>query len=232
VSAIAHLKPKFFSLENVRGYAKFEAFKLIVAALRSRGYAVEWRLLDSADYGVPQNRKRLWLLARLDDSPAIPWPTHADADSLQPSLFRSALPHVGWGSVADIAPMAVDGWSDRLQAALPNEPIPGCLVTGFKDASGNFSRPLTIRRKSQPSPTLLANMNRPSLLPWVIVSTRRGLQSAKRLTVPHMSALQGFPIGYQWGDNVTRSLESIGNAVSPPVMCAIALANIPKHVPC
>ena len=53
-----------------------------VAQLRALGYAVEWRVLNAADYGAPTSRKRLVIIARCDGKPIV-WPerTHAPRDS-------------------------------------------------------------------------------------------------------------------------------------------------------
>lgn len=57
---------------------KGETFRRWVRQLQNLGYAVEWRELVAADYGVPTTRKRLFLIARRDGAPIVwPEPTHA-----------------------------------------------------------------------------------------------------------------------------------------------------------
>lgn len=48
-------------------------FRRFVGSLRNLGYQVEWRVIDAADLGVPQHRRRLFLVARCDGLP-ISWP--------------------------------------------------------------------------------------------------------------------------------------------------------------
>ena len=58
-------KPKFFLIENVNGLLtdKFkDTFDDFVARLQLAGYDVEWKLLDAVDYGVPQNRERVFII--------------------------------------------------------------------------------------------------------------------------------------------------------------------------
>ncbi len=64
-SIIWYLTPHTFVLENVPRYEKSESFTIIKARLERCGYDVDVRVLNAADFGVPQNRKRLILRACL-----------------------------------------------------------------------------------------------------------------------------------------------------------------------
>lgn len=57
------LQPKVFILENVEGYRKARVFHAIVDVLHHLGYWVQWEVLNMADWGVPQTRRRLILRA-------------------------------------------------------------------------------------------------------------------------------------------------------------------------
>lgn len=84
-------RPKRIFLENVpefltwgpldsEGYPIEEragdTFEQWLGSLQLLGYAVEWRMLNAADFGAPTSRKRLFLVASLDGAPAWPEPTH------------------------------------------------------------------------------------------------------------------------------------------------------------
>ena len=85
-------RPKVVFLENVKPFADWgpldedgepiEAlrgtlFRKFVDDIRARGYSCEWRILNSADYGMPTSRKRLYMICKADGTPAIwPEPTH------------------------------------------------------------------------------------------------------------------------------------------------------------
>ncbi|HEY9598334.1 MAG TPA: DNA cytosine methyltransferase [Cyanophyceae cyanobacterium] len=58
--------PGYFMLEQVPDYINSQSFELIAQDLESDGYRYDYKILDMADYGVPQNRKRLILLAGRD----------------------------------------------------------------------------------------------------------------------------------------------------------------------
>ena len=62
------LKPKYLFLENVKGllnHDKGRTFKTILRALDGLGYDVEWQVLNSKDFGVPQNRERVFIVGHL-----------------------------------------------------------------------------------------------------------------------------------------------------------------------
>lgn len=62
------LKPKYLFLENVKGllnHDKGNTFEIILSALDELGYDVEWQVLNSKDFGVPQNRERVFIIGHL-----------------------------------------------------------------------------------------------------------------------------------------------------------------------
>ncbi|WP_247888979.1 DNA cytosine methyltransferase [Azospirillum brasilense] len=59
------VRPEIVTMENVRGLAKQAVWKEFVAALEEAGYRVVWQEVLCTEYGVPQNRRRLVLLASL-----------------------------------------------------------------------------------------------------------------------------------------------------------------------
>lgn len=62
------LKPKYLFLENVKGllnHDKGDTFEVILSALDELGYDVEWQVLNSKNFGVPQNRERVFIIGHL-----------------------------------------------------------------------------------------------------------------------------------------------------------------------
>lgn len=62
------LKPKYLFLENVKGLLNHDngnTFEVIISTLDELGYDVEWQVLNSKDFGVPQNRERVFIIASL-----------------------------------------------------------------------------------------------------------------------------------------------------------------------
>jgi len=58
-------KPKYILLENVKGLLSHDngrTFQTIIGVLADIGYNVEWQVLNSKDFGVPQNRERVFII--------------------------------------------------------------------------------------------------------------------------------------------------------------------------
>ena len=74
-------KPKYFVLENVNGFLNHDegkTFNIIwdeLKKLTSLGYDVHWKLLNTKDYGIPQNRERIWFIGILDSKKDFEFPT-------------------------------------------------------------------------------------------------------------------------------------------------------------
>lgn len=66
--AAKQIKPRFLFLENVKGLLSHESgrtFAVILGTLDELGYDAQWRVLNSKDFGVPQNRERVFLIGYL-----------------------------------------------------------------------------------------------------------------------------------------------------------------------
>ena len=66
--AVKQIKPRFVFLENVKGllnHNKGDTFRTILSTFDELGYDVQWRVLNSKDFGVPQNRERVYIIGHL-----------------------------------------------------------------------------------------------------------------------------------------------------------------------
>lgn len=62
---VAHKRPRYLLLENVKGLLTHDSgktFQTILRVLTDLGYRVQWQLLNSKDFGVPQNRERVYII--------------------------------------------------------------------------------------------------------------------------------------------------------------------------
>lgn len=102
------VRPQVIILENVpefRGWGPLDAHGKVIPSragetfsefcetLRAMGYRVEWAVLNSADYGAPTSRKRLFLVARCDGWP-IQWPAPTHGPGRLP--YRTAAECIDW----------------------------------------------------------------------------------------------------------------------------------------
>ena len=73
------VKPDIVTMENVPQLVRFrggEGFSEFVRTLRTSGYAVKHEIVRCSDFGIPQSRSRLVLIASKLDEPTLPTPTH------------------------------------------------------------------------------------------------------------------------------------------------------------
>jgi DNA (cytosine-5)-methyltransferase 1 len=102
VAALRAKQPRAFVLENVRGIvrshrATFDAILGQLQAIGNGAYAVAWRILNTAEHGVPQNRERVYIVgvkkASLRPTPRFRWP-----EPLPPQPLASFLDHDARGA--------------------------------------------------------------------------------------------------------------------------------------
>ncbi|MBL9068229.1 MAG: DNA cytosine methyltransferase [Sphingopyxis sp.] len=202
---IDEIRPKAVMIENVRGFlsAVFEDYRLhLKQQLDKLGYFADWRLFNASDYGVPQLRPRVVIVAlRKDLVDAFDWPT--------------PLPHnppsVG-ETLKDL--MAANGWAGAERWAQQANDIAPTIVGGSKKHGGPDLGPTRARQA-------WASMG---------VEGRSLAETAPepeffgmpRLTVRMVARLQGFPDNWQFYGRKTTAYRQVGNAFPPPVAKAVA----------
>lgn len=91
------IKPKTFILENVRGLFSSNGgqdFKNIIEHFEETGYTIYWKILDAANYGVPQFRQRLFIIGFRDRIKFdFPKETHGDPTLISSTLFPDLKPY-------------------------------------------------------------------------------------------------------------------------------------------
>ena len=98
------LKPKYLFLENVKGLLNHNrggTFKIILETLDELGYDVEWQVLNSKYFGVPQNRERVFIIGHLRGGSTRPiFPIRRTSG--ENSLEIVATTHHNYNSTKDI----------------------------------------------------------------------------------------------------------------------------------
>ncbi len=113
------LKPELFLFENVAGIlsmAKGTALNAILSEFEGIGYACQYKLLNAADYGVPQARPRFILIGSRDQKlVGFPEVTHSAFNVNLDLFFDHLKPHLTvWDAISDL-PEIIQGEGDEVQ---------------------------------------------------------------------------------------------------------------------
>lgn len=246
---IIQTKPKYFVLENVAVFAKSPQFRDLSDATEKGGiledYSFEWDVLNAADYGAPQARKRAILIGRHRDMPAIGLPA-----ATHPASEHRTVQSAFLGIPTDVEDGLEDRWvtvDERLHRGawsarelhigrtyadisvkrfkeippggnrfnLPEELLAPCWKK-HKSGSGDVMGRLHWER---PSVTIRTEFFKPE--------KGRYLHPVEHRVITHFEAatLQGFPATYQFVGSRGAIARQIGNAV--PIRLGAAIG---RHI--
>jgi len=236
---LAEAQPRTFLLENVEGLGfrgKDEGLHLIRDALATingkagTSYTASVAVLNAADYGVPQLRRRLFIVGARDGAPfRFPEPTHADPASVARAT-NSDRWRTAWDALHDLAEAADPGlrMQGKWAALMPSIPEGqnylwhterggGEPLFGWRRRYWSFLLKLA---KDQPSWTLAAQPG-PATGPfhW----------SGRRLSVQEMMRLQTFPGDVRVAGSHADAQRQLGNAV-PSLMAEVLAREIRQQL--
>ena len=199
VRIVKDKQPQVFIAENVKGLMtlhKGEIFKRIYKAFEDAGYTLSYRLLNAADYGVPQKRERMIMVGfRNDLGIKFEFPEETNKNNWVPL------------SVA-VQKLAIDEQKYYFSKR---------AVLGMKNAKPNMKRGLW-QHLDEPCltvPSHLAQVSLNSRDPVLLVDPEKELY--RRFTPREAARIQSFPDEFNFAGSETDAYRQIGNAV-PPVM--------------
>jgi len=215
-------RPKVVMLENVPGLKDDTRFDKFVATMADFGYQGEWKILNVANYGVPQRRRRLIYVAAYKKSILISTKenenrTVRDAIGALPAAGRSGdymhdFPEKRTKKIQEMIALIPQNGGSRSQ--LPDKYVLPCHKRnpkGFKDVYGRMAW-------DKPSPTITGGCASPSKGRFLHPEENRCI------TLREASLLQGFPINYIFpvGLPKDRLALMVGNALPVPFIYAHA----------
>ncbi len=195
-------------LENVIQMRSWDGYDLLISELGHLGYHIRSQVLDSADFGVPQTRRRLFLLCdrvRMPDEVANP--------KSRPVAARTTLdPPETWISRPLYAPKRAPDTLARAERAIAalgrREPF---LIVYYGSDGGGGWQPL-----DRPLRTL-TTLDRFGLVTW-----DNDTPLLRMLQVPELQRAMGFDSRFKLNHGSRRDrIRLLGNGVCPPVMEAV-----------
>ena len=200
VRILEEKQPESFLLENVEGLVTHDGgktFRVISDSLDDLGYFIAHKILDAADYGVPQHRKRIYIVGFRKNL------------GIDPELFQFPEPHPKPAFIGNFIEHHATGYaiSKHLQK-----------VYLFKKNDG---RPEIIDRHSQIQvKTLVSTYHKIQRLTGTFV--RDGETGLRLLSRNECKAIMGFPLDFKTPVSRTQMYRQFGNSVAVPVVKEIA----------
>ena len=225
VRLLKELSPKGFLFENVYGIVGAqggEAWKEIQESFSEVGYKLFFRILDAADYGVPQHRERLIIVGLKEGHFKFPRPTHGP-DSVDKNPFYNAETAVEGVAVTEtVESNRVGGRYGNLLDAIP----PGLNYSFYTEEMGH-PNPIFAWRSKFSDFLYKADPNTPVRTIKASGGAYTGpLHWENRFfTYEEYKRLQTFPDNYQISGIKQIAVKQIGNSVPPQLgrMMAIAI---------
>jgi len=230
IRATKILDPKFILIENVstmKAAKDGEFVEAIEECLGRLGYRVDHRVLNAADFGVPQKRQRLFFLGAKEGHPLIwPKPTHEGAHRTT-SEALSDLPAVGPGESESEYP-EVDSLTEY-QRLMRETEVDGEETAGVSDHQAPNHQQTTVERvegtepgepmydrfrqrirlhPDEPGPTIIAGGIRPQF-------QYGHYEQGRGLTVRERARIQSFPDDYVIEGGTVQGRVQTGMAVPP-----------------
>ncbi len=205
IRVITAKNPKFFLAENVKGLTNLahgEVFKMILQDFTKMGYHVKYKIMNAADYGVPQTRQRVIIIGVRNDIDweyQYPEPTHSKDGG-------NGLKK--WVSVSEALSPIPD--PDK-----PND-VPNHTYSKYKlTINGYIGHRLLDPDK--PAPTVTARGDSKGGV--VILPHPNG---KRRMSCRELATVQSFPIDFEFIGNNSSVYRQIGNAVPPLLGFSVA----------
>jgi DNA (cytosine-5)-methyltransferase 1 len=204
----SRLRPRWIVVENVIQLRSWQGYDPLITELRNLGYKIRTEVLDAADFGVPQTRRRLFVLCdRQEDPRAVQHTVRKHRPASEAVLIEGPWTSTPLRTERRAAPTLQR--ADRAIDAL-GRGTPFLIVYYGSDGAGGW-QPL-----DRPLRTM-TTLDRFGLVTW------DGLEPHLRmLQVDELKRAMGIPSRYSFNNGTRRDrIKMLGNGVAPPVMEAV-----------
>lgn len=198
---LKHHKPKVIFLENVKGFKNHDkgtTFKVIKETLAELGYKIFSQVLNAKDFGVPQNRERIYIIGFLDSSVEFEFPEKIEKEM----------------KVFDILEEKVDSkytisdklWAGHQKRKIEHREKGNGFGYSLFDENSKYTSTISARYYKDGSEILIKQKD----------------QNPRKLTPKEASRLQGFGDDFKIVASDMQAYKQFGNSVAVPVIEQLA----------
>ena len=195
-------KPKAFLLENVkqlRGHDKGKTLEVILNTLHDIGYKnTHYTLLKARDFGLPQNRERLYIVGFLDESIAFTFPA--------PTHKKTKVGEILEEYVDDKYTISDKLWAGHKRRKENNKKNGKGFGYRLFNENSEYTSTISARYYKDGSEILIEQKGK----------------NPRKLTPKEAAKLQGFPVDFKIPVSDTQAYQQFGNSVPVAVIEAIA----------
>jgi DNA (cytosine-5)-methyltransferase 1 len=205
---IKHHKPKVVFLENVKGFVnhdKGNTFKVVKETLEELGYRVFTKVLNAKDFGVPQNRERIYIVGFLDNEVEFEFPKSLDKEVKVGDILDGKIP--------DKYTISDKLWAGHQRRKIEHKAKGNGFGYSLFDENSNYTSTISARYYKDGSEILIAQSGK----------------NPRKLTPREAGKLQGFNENFKIVCSDVQAYKQFGNSVSVPVIRAIS-KEIKKYI--
>jgi len=211
-------KPKVIFCENVKGlyiHDKGKTYEITKGALEEMGYRVQDKILNSRDFGVPQNRERIYIIAFRNDIDAshFKFPEATDSDKRLKNIIEKQ-PVSAKYYLSDVYLETLRKHRARHEAKGHGF---GYEIRAWEDVAGAIVCGGMGRERN-----LLIDKRQTDLTPVTHIKGKINSEGMRKMTPREWARLQGFPDSFKLPLADVHLYKQLGNSVSVPVIKAIA----------
>ena len=197
-------KPKLVLLENVKGFLshdKGNTFKVVKATLEDLGYEVHSQVLNAKDFGLPQNRERIYIVGinrKRTNSVPFTFPRSPKKQTFVGEILEKSVPEKY--TISDRL------WSGHQRRLEEHRARGNGFGYSIFNSKSTHTSTISARYYKDGSEILIAQRNK----------------NPRKITPREAARLQGFPESFRIPVSDAQAYRQFGNSVAVPVVSAIA----------